>query len=141
MQKKFVSLVNGVARPLKSGLFYITRDSALIQVLKDAPAKVFPSGQWAEFETPKAKKANYPSWMRPLKITSPELAEIIGAKEAVRTEVVKKLWKFIKDNGLQDLKNRRTINVGQHPLTKAVFFGKQQVSMFEMTKIISKHMK
>ena len=56
-----------------------------------------------------------------------------------RTEITKKLWKYIKKNGLQDSKNRRMINADDK--LKAVFGGKGQVSMFEMTKLVSKHVK
>ena len=56
-----------------------------------------------------------------------------------RTEITKKLWAYIKKKGLQDAKNRRMINADDH--LKAVFGGKKQVSMFEMTKLVSKHIK
>ena len=66
------------------------------------------------------------------------LGEVVGTKPIPRTEVVKKLWIYIKKNGLQDKKNRRNIN-GDAKL-KAVFGGKATVSMFEMTKLVSKHL-
>jgi upstream activation factor subunit UAF30 len=67
------------------------------------------------------------------------LAAVIGDKAVPRTEVTKKLWVYIKKNDLQDKKNRRMINADEK-LT-AVFGGKKQVSMFEMTKLVGKHMK
>jgi len=69
---------------------------------------------------------------------SPALAEVIGAKPIPRTEVTKKLWVYIKKNGLQDAKNRRMINAD--PALKTVFAGKSSVSMFEMTKLVGKHL-
>ena len=68
---------------------------------------------------------------------STELAKIVGPKPLPRTEVVKKLWVYIKKNNLQDPKNKRNIN-GDAAL-QAVF-GKPTVNMFEMTKLISKHL-
>jgi chromatin remodeling complex protein RSC6 len=65
------------------------------------------------------------------------LAAVVGAKPLPRTEMTKKLWAYIKKNGLQDKKNRRMINADD--ALKAVFGGKAQVSMFDMTKLVSKH--
>jgi chromatin remodeling complex protein RSC6 len=70
---------------------------------------------------------------------SPALSEVIGAKPMPRTEVTKKLWAYIKKNGLQDQKNRRMIKADES--LKPVFGGKAQVNMFEMTKLVSKHLK
>ena len=70
---------------------------------------------------------------------SPSLAEIVGAKPIPRTEVTKKLWAYIKKNGLQDKKNKRMINADT--ALKAVFGGKASVNMFDMTKLVSKHLK
>ena len=64
---------------------------------------------------------------------------VVGSKAIPRTEVTKKLWAYIKKNGLQDKKNKRNIN-SDAPL-KAVFGGKATVNMFEMTKLVSKHLK
>jgi chromatin remodeling complex protein RSC6 len=68
---------------------------------------------------------------------SDELAEVVGAKPIPRTEVTKKLWAYIKKNGLQDKKNRRNINADDK--LKPIF-KKPQVTMFEMTKLVSKHL-
>jgi len=65
------------------------------------------------------------------------LAAVVGAKPLPRTELTKKLWAYIKKNGLQDKKNRRQINADA--ALKEVFGGKVQVSMFEMTKLVSQH--
>jgi upstream activation factor subunit UAF30 len=89
----------------------------------------------------KAKKTTRkPSaaFMKPLTPDAP-LAEVVGSKPLPRTEVAKKLWAYIKKNGLQDSKNRRMIN--SDAKLAAVFGGKKQVSMFEMTKLVSKHLK
>ena len=67
------------------------------------------------------------------------LAAVVGSKAIPRTEVTKKLWAYIKKNNLQDDKNRRMINADA-ALIK-VFGGKRSVNMFEMTKLVSKHMK
>ena len=76
--------------------------------------------------------------MKPM-TPSAALAVVVGAKPMPRTEVTKKLWAYIKKNSLQDAKNRRMINADDK--LKAVFGGKAQVSMFEMTKLVSKHLK
>jgi chromatin remodeling complex protein RSC6 len=78
------------------------------------------------------------AFMKPLKPSS-QLAEIVGASPLPRTQVVKKLWAYIKRNKLQDSKNRRNINADEK--LRAVFGGKKTVSMFEMTKLVSKHLK
>ena len=74
--------------------------------------------------------------MKPLQPSS-ALAEVVGSKALPRTQVVKKLWDYIKKNDLQDKKNRRNINADSK--LKPIF-GKSQVSMFEMTKLVSKHL-
>jgi len=68
-----------------------------------------------------------------------KLSEIVGAKPLPRSELTKKLWDYIKKNGLQDAKKKTLINAD--PALKAVFNGKSQVSMFEMTKLVSGHIK
>ncbi|MBU1863093.1 MAG: SWIB/MDM2 domain-containing protein [Candidatus Omnitrophica bacterium] len=85
-----------------------------------------------------AKRKPNAAFMKPLQ-PSAALAEIVGSKPLPRTQVVKKLWIYIKKNDLQDKKNRRNINADAN--LKAVFAGKKQVSMFEMTKLVSKHLK
>ena len=78
------------------------------------------------------------AFMKPV-TPSAQLAEVVGAKAIPRTEVTKKLWAYIKKNGLQDKKNRRNINADA--ALKPVFGGKATVNMFEMTKLVSKHVK
>jgi len=75
--------------------------------------------------------------MKPLTVSS-ELAEVVGKGPMPRSEVVKKLWVYIKKNNLQDAKNRRNINADDN--LKKVFGGKAVVNMFEMTKLVSKHL-
>jgi upstream activation factor subunit UAF30 len=70
---------------------------------------------------------------------SPALAEVVGSKPLPRTQIIKKIWDYIKKNKLQDNKNRRMINADAKLLT--VFAGKKQVSMFELAKIVGKHAK
>jgi chromatin remodeling complex protein RSC6 len=86
-----------------------------------------------------AKTARKPNaaFMKPL-TPSDTLAAVVGAKPLPRTEVTKKLWDYIKKNNLQDPENRRNINADDklRPI-----FGKDQVSMFEMTKLVSAHLK
>ena len=84
-----------------------------------------------------ARKPNA-AFMKPVTPSS-DLAEVIGAKPVPRTEVTKKLWAYIKKNGLQDQKNRRMIKADA--ALKPVFGGKATVNMFEMTKLVSKHLK
>ena len=67
------------------------------------------------------------------------LAAVVGDKPMPRTEITKRLWAYIKKNGLQDAKNRRMINADAS--LKAVFGGKSSVNMFEMTKLVNKHLK
>ncbi len=87
-----------------------------------------------------AAKKRTPSaaFMKPM-TPSDTLAEVIGSKPMPRTEVTKKVWAYIKKNGLQDAKNKRNINADDK--LKAVFGGKKTVNMFEMTKLINKHLK
>jgi len=90
--------------------------------------------------TAKKKSTRKPNaaFMKPV-TPSPALAEVIGSKPVPRTEVTKKLWAYIKKNGLQDKKNKRMINADAK--LKAVFGGKASVNMFAMTKLVSKHLK
>ena len=83
-----------------------------------------------------ARKPNA-AFMRPLKV-SEELAKVVGNGPMPRSEVVKKLWVYIKKNGLQDVNNKRNINADEN--LKAVFGGKGTVDMFEMIKLVSKHL-
>ncbi len=82
-----------------------------------------------------ARKANA-AFMKPV-TPSDSLAEIVGSKPIPRTEVTKKLWAYIKKNGLKDKKNKRMINADDN---LKVIFKKATVNMFEMTKLVSKHL-
>jgi chromatin remodeling complex protein RSC6 len=75
--------------------------------------------------------------MKPMTI-SPELAAVVGAGPMPRSEVVKALWVYIKKHDLQDPANKRDINADEN--LKKVFGGKAKVNMFEMTKLVSKHL-
>ena len=70
---------------------------------------------------------------------SPDLSAVIGSKPMPRSEVTKKVWDYIKANGLQDQTNKRMINADDKLLK--IFGGKKQVSMFEMTALVNKHLK
>jgi len=85
-----------------------------------------------------AKRKPNAKFMKPVTISA-TLAEVVGSKPIPRTEVTKKLWAYIKKNKLQDSKNKRNINADE--TLKAVFGGKKTVNMFEMTKLVSKHLK
>jgi len=116
-------------------------------VAKKAPAKK-PAAKKAPAKKPAAKKAPAkkkaavkrkpnPAFMKPM-TPSAALAAVVGAKPLPRTEVTKKIWKYIKKYDLQDAKNRRNINADDK--LKPVFGGKKQVSMFEMTKLVNNHL-
>ena len=87
-----------------------------------------------------AKKKRTPNaaFMRPMQPDA-ALAAVVGNSPMPRTEITKKLWGYIKRKGLQDAKERRMINADD--ALKAVFGGKGKVSMFEMTKLVNKHIK
>ena len=85
-----------------------------------------------------SKRKPNAAFMKPVQ-PSAALSEVVGSKAIQRTEVTKKLWAYIKKNGLQDKKNKRMIKADDN--LKAVFGGKATVNMFEMTKLVSKHLK
>jgi chromatin remodeling complex protein RSC6 len=86
----------------------------------------------------RAKRAPNPAFMRPMQ-PSEDLGAVVGARPMPRTEVTKRIWDYIRKNGLQDQKNRRMINADDR--LRAVFGGRRQVSMFEMTKLVNNHLK
>lgn len=110
---------------------------------KAAPKKAAPKKAAAKKAAPKKaakkKSARKPNaaFMAPLSV-SPMLAEVIGSKPMPRTEIVKKIWDYIKKNNLQDKKNRRMINADDK--LKPVF-GKAQISMFELAKVVNNQVK
>ena len=96
------------------------------------PAKKTAKKKVAKKRSPSA------AFMKPM-TPSATLSEVVGTKAIPRTEVTKKLWAYIKKNKLQDKTKRTMINADEK--LRAVFGGKRQVSMFEMTKLVSKHLK
>jgi chromatin remodeling complex protein RSC6 len=86
----------------------------------------------------KAKRKPNPALMKPVNVDA-TLGAVVGDKPAPRGQITKKLWDYIKKNGLQDSKKRTNINADAK--LQAIFGGKKQVSMFEMTKLVSKHIK
>jgi len=85
-----------------------------------------------------AKRKPNAAFMKPMTVSA-ALGAVIGTGAMPRTEVTKKIWLYIKKHKLQDSKNKRNINADEK--LKEVFGGKKQVSMFEMTKLVSKHLK
>jgi len=85
-----------------------------------------------------AKRTPNAAFMRAM-TPSAQLGMVVGSAPLPRTEVTKKLWQYIKRKGLQDAKNRRQINADEN--LKPIFGGKSSVSMFEMTKLVNKHLK
>ena len=85
-----------------------------------------------------AKRTPNAAFMKPVQ-PDEKLALVVGDRPLPRTELTKKLWAYIRKNGLQDAKKRTLINADE--ALKAVFNGKKQVSMFEMTKLVSRHLK
>ena len=83
------------------------------------------------------KRAPNPAFMKPMQPDA-ALGAVVGDRAMPRTEITKKLWQYIKRNGLQDAKERRMINADDR--LRTVFGGKKQVSMFEMTKLVNRHM-
>jgi len=87
-------------------------------------------------EKPMAKKQTQSKFMQPMKV-SEELSAVVGKGPLPRTEVTKKLWAYIKANKCQDTKNKRFINPDEK---LAKILGKKSINMFEMTKLVSKHL-
>ena len=109
------------------------RKSASKKPMKKAATKRAPKAK-----KPAAKRKPNAAFMKPMTLSS-TLASVIGSNPMPRTEVTSKLWGYIKKNNLQDKTNRRMINADDK--LRDVFGGKKQVSMFEMTKLVSKHLK
>ena len=105
---------------------------------KAAPKKAAPKKATKKAAKKKTARKPNAAFMKPL-MPSAELGAVIGSKPVPRTEAVKKIWVYIKANKLQDAKNRRMINADAK--LKLVFAGKAQVSMFDMAKHMSKHLK
>jgi chromatin remodeling complex protein RSC6 len=104
---------------------------------KAAPKKKAVAAKKAPAKKAAARKPNA-AFMKPMQPDA-ELAAVVGNKPAPRTEITKKLWAYIKKHDLQDAKERRMINADDN--LRPVFGGKRQVSMFDMTKLVNKHLK
>ena len=118
-----------------------TKKTAAKKATKPAAKKATKKTAAKKATKPAAKKtARKPNaaFMAPV-TPDAALAEIVGAKPLPRTELTKKLWLYIKKNKLQDAKNKRMINADA--ALKVVFGGKASVNMFEMTKLVNKHVK
>jgi upstream activation factor subunit UAF30 len=105
---------------------------------KPAAKKAAPAKKPAAAKKPAVKRTPSAAFMKPMTPSS-DLAAVIGSAPAPRTEVTKKIWEYIKKNKLQDNANKRMINADSK--LKSVFGGKNQVSMFEMTKLVNAHLK
>jgi upstream activation factor subunit UAF30 len=105
---------------------------------KGGAKKAAKSGAKKTAKKSGAKRTPNAAFMKPM-TPSAQLGTVVGAAPLPRTEVTKKLWGYIKRKGLQDAKNRRQINADEN--LKPIFGGKAQVSMFEMTKLVNKHLK
>src|SRR5262245_53296671 len=101
-------------------------------------AAAAPKKKAAAAPKKKAARKPNPAFMRPL-TPDDALGAVVGKKPIPRTEITKKLWDYIRKNGLQDAKNRRMINADDKLST--IFGGKRQVSMFDMTKLVAAHIK
>jgi upstream activation factor subunit UAF30 len=106
---------------------------------KAAPAKKKAAKKAAPAKKKSAAKRKPNAAFMKAMNPSPALAAVVGSAALPRTEVTKKIWAYIKKNKLQDSVNRRNINADDK--LKEIFGGKKQVSMFEMTKLVSKHLK
>lgn len=115
-----------------------TKKAPAKKVVKKAAKKVVKKATKKAPAKAKTKRKASPALMKPY-TPSAALAEIVGSKPLPRSEVVKKLWVHIKANKLQDSKNKRMINADAK--LKPIFSGLGQVSMFEMAKHLSKHLK
>jgi len=121
-----------------------TKTAKVAKAVKAAPKKAAPKAKAAAPKAAAKKPAKTAAkgkttsaFARPLEL-SPELSAVLGNKPLPRTEVTKGLWAYIKKHGLQDPKNKRNINADDK--LKAVF-GQPSVDMFQMTKLVSKHLK
>ena len=114
------------------------KKAAAKKVVKKAVKKAAPKKVAAKKAAPKKKAKRKPSAALMKDMTpSATLAEVVGSKPMPRGQITKKLWAYIKKNGLQDATNKRQINADEK--LKKVFGGKGVVNMFEMTKLVSKH--
>ena len=107
---------------------------------KAAKKKAAPKKVAKKKAAPKKKSARKPNAAFMAALTPSEsLGAVVGNKPLPRTEIIKKIWDYIKKNGLQDKQNRRMINADDK--LKTVFAGKEQISMFELAKVVNNHVK
>ena len=125
------------AAPAKKVAATKTAPAKKVAAKKAAPAKKAAASAPAAKKAPAAKRTPNAAFMKALTL-SPALAAVVGDKPLPRTEIVSKLWVYIKSKDLQDKVNKRMINADEK--LRAVF-GKAQVSMFEMAGLIGKHVK
>jgi len=104
----------------------------------NTPKAIKPTKSVKAAKVVKAKRKPSAAFMKPVQ-PDEALAKVVGDKPLPRTELTKKLWVYIRKAGLQDAKKKTQINADEN--LKAVFNGKKQVSMFEMTKLVSGHLK
>jgi upstream activation factor subunit UAF30 len=126
------------AAPAKKAAKPAAKKAAKPVAKKAAPAKKAAKPAAKKAAKPKTARKPNAAFMKPM-TPSDTLAAVVGSSPLPRTEVTKKVWDYIKKNNLQDQANKRNINADEK--LKAVFGGKKQVSMFEMTKLISNHLK
>jgi upstream activation factor subunit UAF30 len=119
-------------KPAKKAAKKAVKKTAKKKTVKKAAKKKAPKKRKTA-----SKRKPSAAFMKPMKV-SPALAAVIGAGPYPRTEVTKRLWAYIKKHKLQDAKNKRDINADAN--LKAVFGGRGKVNMFEMTKLVSKHL-
>jgi chromatin remodeling complex protein RSC6 len=130
MAKKAKKAAKKKAAPKKAA----KKKAAPKKAAKKAPKKA------AKKAAPKKKSARKPNAAFMAALTpSASLAEVVGSKPIPRTEIIKKIWDYIKKNGLQDKQNRRMINADEK--LKGIFAGKDQISMFELAKVVNNHVK
>lgn len=104
---------------------------------KKTAAKKTPAAKKPAAKKTAAKRKPSEAFMKPM-TPSAELGQIVGNKPLPRTEIISKIWDYIKKHGLQDAKNKRMINADDK--LKPVFGGKKSVTMFEMTKLVNSHL-
>ncbi len=114
------------------------KSSAKKKSAKKSPAKKSSAKKKPAKKKSATKRVPSAAFMKPM-TPSAQLSAVVGSAPLPRTEVTKKLWNYIKRKGLQDAKNRRMINADDN--LRPVFGGSKQVSMFEMTRLVNKHLK
>jgi len=122
----------------KKGKKAAKKPAAKKPAAKKSVKKAAPKKSAAKAKKPAAKRKPNAAFMKPMTPSS-TLAAVVGSSPMPRTEVTSKLWGYIKKNNLQDKANRRMINADDK--LRDVFGGKKQVSMFEMTKLVARHLK